>query len=131
MHAYIRGTIAGVDFLLDPANKDEAIAILRKHLPQMSEHVAAQSYALMAGPKGFTPKAALNPEGVRKVLELRGEYGEPRKGDGRPDEVLRSDLLSGGDALARRRGLYFLYSKTFLVVYRRALPWRVRMERLR
>ena len=62
VHAYIRGTIAGVDFLLDPANKDEAIAILRKHLPQMPEQkVAAQSYALMAGPKGFTPKAALNP----------------------------------------------------------------------
>ena len=84
VQAYIRGTIAGVDFLLDPANKDEAIAILRKHLPQMSEQVAAQSYPLMAGPKGFTPKAALNPEGVRKVLELRGEYGEPRKAMGDP-----------------------------------------------
>lgn len=79
VEAYIRGTIAGVDFLLDPKNKDEAIAILRKNLPQMSEQLAAQSYALMTGPKGFTPKAALNVEGVRKVLELRSEYGEPKK----------------------------------------------------
>ena len=79
VEAYIRGTIAGVDFLLDPANKDEAIAILRKNLPQMSEAVAAQSHALMAGTKGFTPKAAFNADGVRKVLELRSEYGEPKK----------------------------------------------------
>ena len=79
VEAYIRGTIAGVDFLRDPKNKDEAIAILRKHLPQMSEAVAAQSYATMAGPKGFTPKAAIDIEGVRKVLALRSEYGKPKK----------------------------------------------------
>ena len=79
VEAYIRGTIAGVDFLRDPKNKDEAIAILRKNLPQMSEGLAAQSYAMMAGPKGFTPKAALDIEGVRKVLALRSEYGEPNK----------------------------------------------------
>lgn len=79
VEAYIRGTIAGVDFLRDAKNKDEAIAILRKNLPQMSEGVAAQSYAAMAGPKGFTPKAALDVEGVRKVLALRSEYGQPKK----------------------------------------------------
>ncbi len=79
VEAYIRGTVQGVDFLRDPKNKDEAIAILRKNLPQMTEQVAAQSYVAMSGPKGFTPKAALNVAGVRKVLELRSEYGEPKK----------------------------------------------------
>ena len=79
VEAYIRGTIAGVDFLRDPKNKDEAIAILRKNLPQISEGLAAQSHATMSGPKGFTPKAALNVKGVRKVLALRSEYGEPKK----------------------------------------------------
>ena len=79
VEAYIRGTVAGVDFLRDPKNKDEAIAILRKNLPQMTENLAAQSYAVMAGAKGFTPKAVLDVKGVRRVLALRSEYGEPKK----------------------------------------------------
>jgi hypothetical protein len=33
----------------------------------------------MAGPKGFTPKAKVDLDGVQKVLELRSVYGEPRK----------------------------------------------------
>ncbi len=79
VEAYIRGYIAGVDFVRAPANKDAAIAILRKNLPQMSEQVAAQCHAAMTGPTGFTPKAALDLDGVRRVLALRSEYGEPKK----------------------------------------------------
>jgi ABC-type nitrate/sulfonate/bicarbonate transport system substrate-binding protein len=79
VEAYIRGIIAGVDFLRDPANKDYAVALLRKHLPQLPEAAALQSHAAMTGAHGFTPKAALDIEGVRKVLELRSEYGQPKK----------------------------------------------------
>jgi ABC-type nitrate/sulfonate/bicarbonate transport system substrate-binding protein len=79
VEAYIRGYIAGVDWLYDANNKDEAIAILRKHLPQMSPELAAQSYAVLTGPKGFTRKAELDINGVRRVLELRSEYGQPKK----------------------------------------------------
>jgi len=79
VEAYIRGYIAGVDFLREPRNKDYAIAVLRKNLPQMAEPVAMQSYAAMTGPMGFTPKAELDLDGVRRVLALRSEYGEPKK----------------------------------------------------
>jgi ABC-type nitrate/sulfonate/bicarbonate transport systems, periplasmic components len=79
VQAYIRGTSDGVDFLKDPNNKTEAIATLRKNLPQMSEQLAEQTYAAMAGAKGFTSKAKFNVEGVRRVLALRSEYGEPKK----------------------------------------------------
>jgi len=79
VQAYIRGYIAGVDFLRVPANRGAAVAILRKHLPQMPEEVAQQCYAAMTGSTGFTPKAALDVEGVRRVLALRSEYGEPKK----------------------------------------------------
>lgn len=79
VQAYIRGYIAGVDFLREPANKDAAIAILRKNLPQMPEPVALQCHAAMTGPTGFTPKAELDVEGVCRVLALRSEYGEPKK----------------------------------------------------
>ncbi len=78
VRAYIRGYVAGLEWLHDSNNKDEAIAILRKNLPQMSPELAAQSYAVLAGPKGFTPGAALDLEGVRTVLELRREYGKPK-----------------------------------------------------
>jgi hypothetical protein len=33
----------------------------------------------LAGPKGFTPKAKIDMDGVQKVLELRSVYGEPKK----------------------------------------------------
>ena len=79
VQAYIRGYIAGVDFLRVPANRGAAIAILRKHLPQMPEEVAQQCYAAMTGSAGFTPKAELDVEGVRRVLALRSEYGAPKK----------------------------------------------------
>lgn len=79
VQAFIKGYASGVDFLLDPKNKAEAIAILRKRLPQMSEQLADQSYSYMAGSKGFTPKAKIDMDGVQKVLELRSVYGEPKK----------------------------------------------------
>jgi ABC-type nitrate/sulfonate/bicarbonate transport system substrate-binding protein len=76
--AYIRGFSEAVDWLYDAKNRDEAIAILRKNLPQMSPEVAAQSYAVLFDSKlGFTRKARFDVEGARKVLALRSEYGEP------------------------------------------------------
>jgi hypothetical protein len=79
VQAFIKGYASGVNFLLDPKNKAEAIAILRNRLPQMSEQLADKSYSYMAGPKGFTPKAKIDMDGVQKVLELRSVYGKPKK----------------------------------------------------
>jgi ABC-type nitrate/sulfonate/bicarbonate transport system substrate-binding protein len=91
VEAYIRGYIAGVDFLRRPENTAYAIALLRKQLPQMPEQVALQSYAAMTGPTGFTEKAELDLEGVRRVLALRSEYGEPRKPMTDPEKYYVSD----------------------------------------
>jgi ABC-type nitrate/sulfonate/bicarbonate transport system substrate-binding protein len=79
IEAYVRGYLAGLAWLYDPANRDEAIALLRRNLPQMSPEIAAQSYAVLVNPKGFAPKAELDIDGVRRVLELRSQYGEPKK----------------------------------------------------
>lgn len=79
LQGYIKGYLAGLAWLYEPSNKDEAIAILRKNLPQMSPELAAQSYTLLVNPKGFTPNGELDLAGVRKVLELRSEYGRPQK----------------------------------------------------
>src|SRR5258708_1563282 len=79
LDAYIRGYREGLAWLYDPNNKNEAIAILRKNLPQLSEGLAGQSYGVLVNPKGFAPDGAIDIEGVRRVLALRSEYGEPKK----------------------------------------------------
>jgi ABC-type nitrate/sulfonate/bicarbonate transport system substrate-binding protein len=72
---YIRGYTAALDWLFDPANKAEAIAILRKNSPNLSEELAAKSYEILIHPtKGFTRGAVLDVEGVKTVLQLRSQY---------------------------------------------------------
>ncbi len=41
--------------------------------------MAGQSYGVLVNPKGFAPDGAIDIEGVRRVLALRSEYGEPKK----------------------------------------------------
>jgi ABC-type nitrate/sulfonate/bicarbonate transport system substrate-binding protein len=79
LDAYIHGYLAGLEWLYDPKNKDQAIAVLRRNLPQMSPELAVQSYAVLLGAKGFARKAELDFAGALKVLELRSEYGQPKK----------------------------------------------------
>jgi len=69
-----------VDWLYDPANKAEAIAIFRKNLPQMNEQAAATAYSVLLSPTdGFQKKAQIDMQGVRTVLQLRSKYAEPKK----------------------------------------------------
>jgi ABC-type nitrate/sulfonate/bicarbonate transport system substrate-binding protein len=77
---FVRGLRSGLDWLYDPANKSEAIAILRKNLPNMAADLAYNSYGIRTDPKdGFTRNASIDLEGVRTVLALRRQYGEPQK----------------------------------------------------
>ena len=77
---YIRGYVAGVDWLYDPKNKAEAIALLRKNITTMSPEIAENTYRVMFDPKhGLLKKARIDMAGVKTVLALRSEYGEPKK----------------------------------------------------
>jgi ABC-type nitrate/sulfonate/bicarbonate transport system substrate-binding protein len=77
---FIRGFRAGLDWLYDLANKGEAIAILRKNLPNMAADLAYNAYGILMDPTdGFTRNASIDLEGVRTVLALRRQYGEPQK----------------------------------------------------
>jgi ABC-type nitrate/sulfonate/bicarbonate transport system substrate-binding protein len=82
--AYVRGYLAGLAWLYESANKDEAIAILRKNLPQLTPEVAAASYGRLINPDGFAPKAQIDTEGVKTVLNLRSQYGQPKRELGDP-----------------------------------------------
>jgi ABC-type nitrate/sulfonate/bicarbonate transport system substrate-binding protein len=77
---FIRGYVAALAWLADPAHRDEAAAIYRKNLPRASEAAALKAWDVMlAGPEGFQKKGEINLAGVRTVLELRSEYGRPQK----------------------------------------------------
>lgn len=77
---YIRAYMDAIGWLRDPANKTQAIAILRKNMPNLTEPMAAQAYAVLLEPdNGLDPRAQLDIEGIQTVLALRSEYAEPRK----------------------------------------------------
>ncbi len=77
---YIRAFAESVDWLYDPRNKAEAIAILRKNLPAASEEQAQITYGVLLSPsEGFQRQAQIDLEGMRTVLALRSKYGAPRK----------------------------------------------------
>jgi ABC-type nitrate/sulfonate/bicarbonate transport system substrate-binding protein len=78
--AFIRGYAQAIDWLDDPANRDEAIRILRKNLPDMPPELAQQSYAELVNPQeGFYRNAKVNLDGLRTVLALRSRYAQPPK----------------------------------------------------
>lgn len=78
--AFIRSYVAAVDWLYDPANKDEAISIYVKYLPNVPRPGAEKAYGVMlAGNEGFQKKAKLDLEGCRTVLKLRSEFAKPKK----------------------------------------------------
>jgi ABC-type nitrate/sulfonate/bicarbonate transport system substrate-binding protein len=80
MVRYLRGVIEGRRWLLDRANKEEAIGFLQKRL-KLSHDMASRSYALITDPDtGFDPDGTFNMQGFRNVLSLRAETFEPWNG---------------------------------------------------
>ncbi len=79
--AFIRGYLEALRWLADPAHRDEAVAIYRKHIPKASEEGARKAWdALLASrDEGIRADGAIDPEGVATVLRLRSEFGQPKK----------------------------------------------------
>jgi ABC-type nitrate/sulfonate/bicarbonate transport system substrate-binding protein len=76
LKAFIAGYLAGLDWTLDPANREEATKILLERMPEIKPPVAnAVMNSLLSPRSGLTPKAAMLMDGVDKVLALRSKYG--------------------------------------------------------
>ncbi|MEP9377177.1 ABC transporter substrate-binding protein [Aquabacter sp. CN5-332] len=77
---FIRGNIASLAWLYDPANKQEALDLFQANMPGASRDAAEQSYAVLLHPvTGFPRDARIDMEGVRTVMEIRSEFGAPRR----------------------------------------------------
>lgn len=98
--SYVRAYVSALDWLYDPANRDEALAIFRSNLPNMSPELAAKSYAiLLDGRDGFARRGEVDIEGIGTVLSLRSRYGEPKRTLADPAKYLD---LTYYDAAVRR-----------------------------
>jgi ABC-type nitrate/sulfonate/bicarbonate transport system substrate-binding protein len=96
IHAYARG----VEWLYDPANKAEALALFRKNLPNMSAEAAEAAYRVLLDPRtGFQRKAAIDLDGVARVLALRSKWSEQKKPPGPPSRYYDPSYY---DAAVRR-----------------------------
>jgi len=78
---FIRGYVDGLAWLSDPAHRDEAVAIYRKHLPKATEQSARKAWdaLLTAKDEGLSKQGRIDMAGVATVLKLRSEYGRPQK----------------------------------------------------
>jgi ABC-type nitrate/sulfonate/bicarbonate transport system substrate-binding protein len=77
---FIRGYRQGLDWLLAPANKAQAIEILRAEIPEATSAAAEENYRLLvANPRGFDPGGKIDAAGAKRVLDLRRRYGPAGK----------------------------------------------------
>jgi ABC-type nitrate/sulfonate/bicarbonate transport system substrate-binding protein len=78
--AFIRGYRQGLAWLLAPANKQAAIAILIAEIPDTTPALAEESYALLVtDPHGFDAGGKIDQAGAKEVLALRRRYGPQGK----------------------------------------------------
>jgi ABC-type nitrate/sulfonate/bicarbonate transport system substrate-binding protein len=102
--SFIRSYKLATDWLYDPANQAKALEIYAKHQPGSMPAQAQAAYGeLLNGKEGIQPEAKLNINGVRTVLKLRSEFGQPKKALGEPSEYIDESYYS--DAM-RRMGLF-------------------------
>ncbi|EAR51897.1 hypothetical lipoprotein [Oceanicola granulosus HTCC2516] len=74
--AYMRGYLAGLAWVRDPANRDAAAAHLQKHMPAIKPQAVGPVMASLLDPKsGLTPGGDILPDGMDCVLDLRSRHG--------------------------------------------------------
>ncbi|HKH29138.1 MAG TPA: ABC transporter substrate-binding protein, partial [Sphingomicrobium sp.] len=80
LESFIRAFHHGLAWLGDPANKEEAIALLMARMKGMERPGAERAYTVLLDPKeGMYRDLKVDREGLRTVLALRSKYGQPRK----------------------------------------------------
>jgi ABC-type nitrate/sulfonate/bicarbonate transport system substrate-binding protein len=76
LKGFIKAYLAGLAWTLAPENREVATETLLRNMPEIKPQVAGAVMNSLLSPKsGLTPKAAILPDGVRAVLDLRTRYG--------------------------------------------------------
>lgn len=102
MIGFIRARLAAIDWLYDVANRDEAVKILLKYLPNIPAAAAPTIVGNLTTAKlGYFRRGEIDPEGTKVVLDLRSQYGMPRKTLTDPSKYIDTKYLD--EALKGRR----------------------------
>lgn len=97
LRSYIRGYVRALDWLYDPAHKDDAVAILVENT-KLAPAVALKAYAVMIDrASGYEPRAAIDLAGMQTVINLRQEFGASQTPLGAPRDYV--DLRAYRSAL--------------------------------
>jgi len=84
---FIRAYLDALAWLFVPANRQQASEILRTGVPNMTPELASAVCDVFLGAVGgFEPEARINVDGMRQVLKLRSEYGQPQKNLADPEK---------------------------------------------
>lgn len=87
--AFTKGFKASIDWLADPANREEALAMLTKNMRGMERPAAEQAYAKLLDAKtGIYRDLRIDREGMKTVLRLRSTYAEPKKALTDPEKYI-------------------------------------------
>jgi ABC-type nitrate/sulfonate/bicarbonate transport system substrate-binding protein len=81
---FIRGYLKALAWTLDPANRASAAELLCARMPQIQPKMADTVMASLLSPRsGLTPEAAIIPDGMATVLDLRSRHapGSPKLDD--------------------------------------------------
>jgi ABC-type nitrate/sulfonate/bicarbonate transport system substrate-binding protein len=77
---FIRAYAEAVEWLYDPRNRAEAIAIFMKNTPNATQKSAETSFAVLTHPtEGLQRRAQIDLQGVATALQLRAKYAKPPK----------------------------------------------------
>lgn len=86
---YVRAVIAATRWLYDPANADAAAKILMGRVNGLTEQQAKGGVAsVVKGRAALAKDAAVDLVGLKTVIELRDQYGEPKKKMGPPEKYM-------------------------------------------
>jgi len=97
--AFIRASVAALDWIFDPKNRAEAIAIYRKYVPDAPEPAADGVITAMTGEReGFARGGRIDVDGVMTVLKIRSELGRPPKQLTDPSRYLDDSYLRAAAA---------------------------------
>jgi len=80
LEGFIRASVAAINWLYDPRNRDEAVAIYRKYLPTVPPDAAQLHVNAMLGDReGFVRDGVFDPQALATVLQIRSELAVPQK----------------------------------------------------
>lgn len=91
---FIRAYVLATDWLRNPANHDEALQIFQRVTKSTPEAAQSAYRLLLTSDDGIQARGKIDVEGIRTVLKLRTEYGQPHRAIEDPTKYVDESFYS-------------------------------------